>query len=164
VTVLTPDDLAALRAQLRGDEGERLVVYDDATGLPIRAGSVVQGNPTIGIGRELSKHGISKAESAYLNNNDILEVSTELAQLYPWFLKLDVIRQRAIIDLAFNEGAHGLQKSPKMLAAIAAQDWPSAARELMDGPWHVRVGPRRSGVVRTMLLTGMDPAKGTVAT
>lgn len=156
---LTAEDLAALRAQLRGEEDDRLLVYDDATGLPIRAGSVVKGNPTIGVGRELSKHGLSPAESDYLLNNDILETSAELAGLYPWFLKLDAVRQRAIIDLAFNEGAHGLQKSPRMLMAIAAGDWQTAAAELMDGPWHVQVGPRRSGAVRTMLLTGADPVR-----
>lgn len=161
---MTADDLSALRAELRVDEEERLFVYDDATGLPIRAGSVVKGNPTIGVGRELSKHGLSLEESAYLLNNDILEVSRALEQLYPWFVTLDPVRQRALITLAFNEGAHGLQKSPKMLAAIVVGDWSTAAAELMDGLWHVQVGPRRAGRVRVMLLTGADPAKGARAT
>jgi len=44
-------------------EGIRLFVYDDATGKPITAGSICQGNPTIGIGRELSKTGISESEA-----------------------------------------------------------------------------------------------------
>jgi lysozyme len=161
---MTAEDLSALRSELRLDEEERLFVYDDATGLPIRAGSVVKGNPTIGVGRELSKHGLSREESAYLLNNDILEVSSELAQLYPWFVKLDPVRQRALINLAFNEGARGLQKSPKMLAAIAVADWSTAAAELMDGPWHVQVGLHRAGRVRVMLLTGADQAKDALAT
>lgn len=161
---MTPNDLAAIRAQLRVEEGDKQFVYDDATGLPIRAGSIVQGNPTIGIGRELSRVGLSKDERAMLLDNDITQRITELTSTFPWFATLDVVRQRAIVDLAFNEGTYGLYKSPKMLRAIQAGDWQTAVNELMDGPWHVQVGPHRSGNVRAMLLTGVDPAKGPIAT
>jgi hypothetical protein len=40
--------LPEMVAELMRDEGTLLYVYDDATGLPIVAGMLVKGNPTIG--------------------------------------------------------------------------------------------------------------------
>lgn len=62
---MNPQTEAQLRAELRGDEGEVLKVYDDATGKPIGPGSVVVGNPSIAVGRNLSGRGLTTVECEY---------------------------------------------------------------------------------------------------
>ena len=52
-------DVSAMVEQLIPEESERYFVYDDATGKTILKGSTVVGNPTIGIGRNLSGEGLS---------------------------------------------------------------------------------------------------------
>jgi GH24 family phage-related lysozyme (muramidase) len=69
--VLTPPDIRLLLSQmLEREEGLRTLVYDDATGKPIGPGSVVQGHPTIGIGRALDVNGITAVEADFLLEND----------------------------------------------------------------------------------------------
>lgn len=60
---------------LRAEEGLRLTVYDDATGKPIKPGTLVKGHPTIGIGRALDVNGITEAEAEYLKANDVAKIT-----------------------------------------------------------------------------------------
>ena len=94
--------------ELTRDEGMRLTVYDDATGAPLKINSVVQGHPTIGIGRALDVRGITPDEAKYLLANDIAAFTLGLQQAYVWFNGLDDVRQRALVNMAFNIGLAGL--------------------------------------------------------
>jgi len=62
-------------------EGESLilVVYDDATGRPLKQGDTLKGHPTIGYGRNLAGNGISEAEAHALLMSD-LEDAESIAQ------------------------------------------------------------------------------------
>ncbi len=142
---MTVDDLAKLRTQLIAHEGLKLFVYQDSAGIE-----------TIGCGRNLRDKGISHDEALSLLEHDIADVEAGLTQAYPWFAALDSVRQRAMIDMAFNVGLHGLLKSPKMLAALSAEDYATAATEMLDGPWASEVG-HRATTLSTMLRTGHDP-------
>ena len=57
-------------------------------------------------------------------------------------VELDEIRQRVIIDMAFNIGVPRLNKFVKMWKAIDNKDFPSAKIEMLDSRWAKQVGNR----------------------
>lgn len=124
-------NLDALKADLRRDEGLRLKPYRDTVG-----------KASIGIGRNLDDVGISEDEADYLLINDIFRAMADLDRAMPWWRDLSEARQRALCNMAFNLGLTRLQGFKKMLAALEAQDWPSAAREALDSKWARQVGDR----------------------
>ncbi len=124
---------AALRQELHGDEGIKLKVYDDATGKPIGPGTVVRGNPSIGVGRNLSGRGITGAESEQLLTNDLVQCEADLAPGLPWITTLTPGRQTVIYSLYFNT----------FLAQMKAGQFDQAADNLESTqPWASEVGPR----------------------
>lgn len=149
-------DLTKLDAQLSLEEGNRLTVYDDATGLAIVKGYTVKGNPTIGIGRLLtSAHGLTQAEVNYLLNDDIAVVTPGVAaMLGPVWSSLVEPRQRVLIDMGFNLGLGGLAGFPHMIAAIKAGDWKTASAEMLDSAAARQLPTRYAALAKTM-LTGV---------
>lgn len=144
---MNPTTAAQLRAELRGDEGEVLRVYDDATGKPIGKGSTLIGNPTVGVGRNLSGRGITQAEAELLLSNDLTACETDLAGPLPWITNLTPGRQTVIYSLYFNVGlgnpARFLAKWPNFLAQMQAGQFVQAADNLESSqPWATEVGPR----------------------
>lgn len=136
-----------LTSELFGDEGERLRVYDDATGKPIGPGSHVIGNPTIAVGRNLSSRGITMNESRMLLTNDIAQLEADVKTIMPWVETLAPGRQIAIYSLYFNTGlgnvTHFAARWPIFLAQMKAGQFDSAAMNLETSkPWCVEVGPR----------------------
>lgn len=136
-----------LRAELRGDEGEVLKVYDDATGRPIGTGTLVKGNPSIGVGRNLSGRGITQEEAAYLESNDMVQCEEDLAPHLPWITTLTPARQTVIYSLYFNVGLGNpmrfLAKWPHFLEQMRSGQYGQAADNLESTqPWATEVGPR----------------------
>lgn len=146
-------DLPAMLAQLTSEEGDRLLVYDDATGLPIGPNSHVIGHPTIGIGRALDVDGISSAEASAMLLSDIKRYLVQLNAL-PWFTALDGIRQRVIVDMRHQLGMHGLLGFQEMIGAITRQDWNTAAAAGLDSAWYHET-PGRAQHLMAMLRTGI---------
>src|SRR5271166_3187834 len=99
-------DMDAMIAQLTPEECTggviSFVVYDDASGLPIKPGSHVIGNPTVGIGRNLYGKGLTASEATYLCVNDIMEVVACYDLHIPWWRQLSPMRQRQLLDMGFN--------------------------------------------------------------
>lgn len=144
----------AMCRELARDEGLRLTVYDDATGLPIEQGSVVQGHPTIGIGRNLTKaRGITEREALYLLDNDLAAVEFELNVKVPWWADLSEARQRALANMAFNMGYPRLSLFRNMLHALESGDYERAADEALDSRWARQVGARADRIA-TMIREG----------
>ena len=144
---MNPQTEALLLQELRGDEGEVLRVYDDATGRPIGPGSVVQGNPSIGVGRNLSARGLTREESEYLLANDVAQCEADLAPTLPWVATLSPARQTVIYSLYFNTGLGNAPrfeaKWPNFLAQMKAGQFDAAASNLETSqPWAKEVGPR----------------------
>ncbi len=136
-----------LRAELHGDEGIKLKVYDDATGRPIGPGTLVQGNPTIGVGRNLAGRGLSPAESEQMLSNDLAQCEADLAPGLPWITLLTPARQTVIYTLYFNVGlgnpARFEAKWPNFLAQMKAGQFAAAADNLESSqPWATEVGTR----------------------
>ena len=141
-------------------EGLRLQVYQDTLGID-----------TIGIGRNLEDRGITKeeldwmdipnmaivhtegiteADAMYLAENDVQIVEEELLRAHPCVDRLDAVRQLICIDMAFNMGVPRLCKFKKMWAAIEAEDYPTAAKEMLDSRWATQVKGRATKLANAM--------------
>lgn len=143
-----PLDMQAILADLRRDEGEvkagdRHVVYDDATGEPIVAGTHVRGNPTVAYGRNLTAgRGITDPEADELLEDDVNAVCRELDNAIAWWRGLSDNRQRALVNMAFNMGVPTLMQFRKMLGALQAGRYEVAAEEALRSRWSSQVGAR----------------------
>ena len=100
---------------------------------------------TIGYGRnvdELGGIGISPDEADLLLRNDIDRTIAECEQ-WEWFGDLQPAQQSVLIQLCFQLGYPRLIKFKRMLAALAEQDYDTAADELLDSRFAEQV-PRRA--------------------
>lgn len=134
--------LADMTRRLTVEEGKRLFVYDDATGLPIKPGSVVRGHPTIGVGRCLDTHGISASECAALLSNDIQQCA-DCLDTHDWFVAANPQRQMALVDMCFQLGYLSLLDFRQMIDAIKQGDWQRARFCALDSAW-ARETPERA--------------------
>lgn len=129
-------DLALPR--LKTEEGFRATKYTDT-----------QGRLSIGYGFNVDA-GISLLAASALLQAQIVERQNQLLT-YPWYSNLDPVRQSVCLDIAFNDGLHGLLNFPHMIAALAKGDWAAAATEChVDNP---ELAGRYS-VLAQLLLTG----------
>jgi lysozyme len=110
-------DLAMPR--LKTEEGFRAAVYRDTKGLQ-----------TIGYGFCVDRGITLRAAEALL----IAQAGECHDQLmaFPWYANLDDARRSVLLDLAFNNGLHGLLAYVHMLAAVGRKDWADARAELLD--------------------------------
>ena len=65
---------------------------------------VLNGDITIGVGRNLDALGLSEEEVLYLLENDINRCDKELIHNFKWYPELCRARQDAMINLCFNLG------------------------------------------------------------
>ena len=148
-----------LITQLAKHEGVVLEVYKDSLGFD-----------TIGIGRnledrgiadlelahmektmsEIYKDGITKEEAYFLADKDVEIVERELLNSHPIVRELDAIRQRVLVDMAFNMGIPRLNKFSRMWGAIDKQDYESAAGEMQDSRWATQVKSRADTLAYAM--------------
>lgn len=138
-------DRAAMTRQLRLHEGERLKPY-----------RCTSGKLTIGVGRNLEDRGITAQESAYLLANDIEAEERALVKALPWVAQLDEVRQRVLLDMAFNMGIGTLLTFKNTLATVRAGDYQRAAVMMLDSRWARQVGERAQRLSR-MMATGKVP-------
>ena len=141
-------------------EGLKLQVYQDTLGID-----------TIGIGRNLKDRGITKqeldeldipnidhvyeygiteADAVYLATNDVQIVEEELVRAHPCVDRLDSVRQLIVMDMAFNMGVPRLCKFKKMWNAIHDEDFPTAAKEMLDSRWANQVKGRATKLANAM--------------
>jgi len=141
-------------------EGLKLQGYQDTLGID-----------TIGIGRNLEDRGITKqeldeldipnidhvyeygiteADAVYLATNDVQIVEEELVRAHPCVDRLDSVRQLIVMDMAFNMGVPRLCKFKKMWNAIHDEDFPTAAKEMLDSRWANQVKGRATKLANAM--------------
>jgi lysozyme len=137
-------DRQKLIQQLRRHEGERLKPY-----------RCTAGKLTIGVGRNLDDRGITAQESAYLLSNDIDRVWTELRTRLPWVTGLSDVRQRVLLDMAFNLGIDGLLQFRNTLLRVEAGHYQKAGEMMLDSLWAKQVGMRAQRLSK-MMQTGID--------
>lgn len=130
---------------------EQLILHE---GMKLKPYRCPAGKLTIGVGRNLEDKGLSKQEALFLLRRDIAEITNELRK-YPWFKTLDMVRQKVLIDMAFNLGINGLLSFKKMLSYLKAGDYEKAADEMVNSRWYGQVGDRSKRLVK-MMRTGED--------
>lgn len=129
--------------QLARDEGLRLFPYTDTVG-----------KLTIGYGRNLTDDGISKTEALFLLGRDIMRVSQQVEETWPWTQTLDDARKGALINVAFNLGIHGLSEFRNFLGLMQQAKWEEAAAELLNS-LAARQLPTRYARLALQVRTGL---------
>lgn len=138
-------NLTKLEDQLIQHEGLRLDMYRDSVGIW-----------TIGIGRNLEHVGLrTEAEARYLLRSDVLAIRAEIERSIQWVGDLNEVRQRVLMDMAFNLGVSGLMKFQKTLRHVAAGRYEAAAQEMLRSRWADQVG-QRAMTLSKMMATGHD--------
>ncbi len=115
-------------------EGIRTAMYKDSLGYW-----------TIGVGRLIDpKKGgkLSIDECMHLLGNDLASSRSELS-VFPWFRKLDQVRQDMLVEMNFNVGLSNLLEFKRMIAAISINDFETAKREFMDSLLAKQIGKDR---------------------
>ena len=135
-------DMPTMVAELRRDEGVRLKPYRDTVG-----------KLTVGTGRNLDDVGISDDENNLMISNDIGRTCAGLDKAIPWWRNLDPVRQRVIVNMAFNLGVYALLGFHDTLSAIQASDWQGAHDGMLASHWANQVGERAQRLA-SMILTG----------
>lgn len=129
---MNPSDFAALRAAVQADEGFRGLVYDDATGLPVKAASTLQGNPSLGYGMNIASTPLPRDLAGKWMEEVLAARVGELTRGFPVVLTLSGPRQIVLGNMAYNLGVPRLSGFKKMWIAIHANDFDRAAAELLD--------------------------------
>lgn len=136
-------NLDAMRSELIRDEGMRLKPYRDTVG-----------KLTIGVGRNLDDVGITQTEAAHLLDSDIRRTAEELDRSLPWWRSLDEVRQRVLLNMAFNMGVTGLRGFKNTLAAVQAGKYEDAAAGMLASKWAQQVGQRAQRLADMMIKGG----------
>ena len=152
-------DRDELIKQIAHHEGVVLKVYKDSLDID-----------TIGIGRnlehrgiedlelahmektmsEIYENGITEQDAYFLAHRDIEIVEKELLASRPVVEELDNIRQRVLVDMAFNMGTPRLNRFYRMWSAINELDFKSAAIEMLDSLWARQVKSRSDTLAYAM--------------
>lgn len=144
------------------NEGSRLAAYDDATGEPVPAGGHAHGTLSIGVGHTgpevvpgliWSQH---EVDAAYMRDYSLATRGAALALGGECWLRLDLVRKAALVDLDFELGMRGLEGFEHMILAVRAFQWAEAAAQLQASRLDRQV-PRRVARNGHMLLKGEWP-------
>jgi len=118
------------------EEGFRAHAYYD-TAVPPRL--------TIGFGRNIDREGgglgITEEEAEVMLRNDIDRSVQECANWY-WFDRQPDRVKRVLIELCFQLGYPALSGFNRMLSALSADNYETAAAELLDSKFAVQVPHR----------------------
>lgn len=133
-------NLDAMRSELIRDEAMMLKPYRDTVG-----------KLSIGVGRNLDDVGISQVEAAHLLDADIQRTADALDKALPWWRGLDEVRQRVLLNMAFNMGVSGLLGFKHTLADVRAGNYDFAAAGMLESKWAQQVGQRAQRLADMMV-------------
>lgn len=135
-------DIDQLITDLKKDESFRPYLYDDATGEPIVKGSHVVGNPTVAYGWCPSTNLCSEELGEIILRYQALDKWNQLLKDQPWLREAPENIQRALADMAFNLGVHGLDGFKTFLGLIKAGKYQEAYEDLKGTLWAKQVKSR----------------------
>jgi lysozyme len=146
-------------ALVAGAEGYRSRAYDDATGERVVPGYTMKGHVTIGYGRALDVDGVTVAEAVMLRDNSVAAAIADARTVFgpTRWSTLDLNRQAALVDMAYELGRAGLAGFRAMIAALDRGDWPAAHDAALASAWAGQVAGRAERDAK-ILLTGQLPA------
>lgn len=143
----------------------RLAFHEGVRLKPYRCSA---GKLTIGVGRNLDDNpltpeerkacgdiyqGITKNAAYMLLRNDVTRCEEELRKNIPFYLKLDVERQYALIDMCVNLGINKLLRFRNMLKALEEKNYNLAGYECLNSNYHKQV-PNRAKRIAYLIRTG----------
>ena len=134
-----------LREQLQEMEGVIPYAYQDTLGFW-----------TIGCGRLIDKRKggrLTPDEIGMLLDNDILEKRDQVLKALPWTATLDLVRQDALVNMAFQLGIAGLMEFSQSLAALRDGHYEHAANLFLQSRWAIQT-PARAKRITRQLATG----------
>jgi lysozyme len=159
--------------QLILHEGYRMKPYLDTEGFL-----------TVGVGYNLSARGVdfinrtigtrfatpqevrlSREQAVSVLKADIARIEKAIPGLLPEYTALDEVRQRVVVDMAFNLGRMRALGFKKAIAALKVRNWSACAKELYASKWADQVGDGpgqkydRADRLADMILTGNDYTK-----
>ncbi len=129
-------------AQIKNDEGLRLVRYKDSLGLP-----------TIGYGRHRADLPLvispNTAEEWLIE--DVAEARECAKSLAP---NIHPEAENILTNMAYNMGCPRLSGFDRMLEAVNEENYVKAAKEMENSRWYFQVGNRSKRLVDRMLDVG----------
>ena len=147
-------DRDRLRHEIERDEGFVAHAYDDKSGAPVTA---PRGWVTIGIGFLVDSRlgaGIPRAVAEVWLDSLLDDIESQLDLKLPWWRTLCRVRQRALMNMAYQMGVPRLLKFTRTLAALEAGDYAKAAAEALDSVWARDRSPARAMRISHMLEFG----------
>jgi lysozyme len=135
-------NIEAMKRELIRDEGMKLKPY-----------YCPAGKLTIGVGRNLEANGITEVEAEMLLAFDIEKFGAQLDRAIPWWRGLDEVRQRVLLNMAFNLGTAKLMEFQTTLGHVRAGKWDEAANAMLKSKWAGQVGARAVRLAK-MMRTG----------
>lgn len=139
------DNTDQLIKQLKRHEGIELTPYKDTEGIL-----------TIGIGRNLEHRGITEKEAEFMLMNDLAEFM-KTARSYVWYDSLNDVRKAVIVNMLFNLGQPRFNKFVAMQEALKAQNYATAAAEMLDSRWAKQVKGRATELAEQMRTGKWQP-------
>ena len=118
-------------------------------GLRLKPYKCTAGKLTIGYGRNLEDNGISAYEADVLLNDDIQNCYAQCIK-FPFWNKLNDVRQAVLLDMCYNLGFARLNGFKKMLKALGRLDYKTAAKEMLDSKWARDVKSRATELAELM--------------
>ena len=136
-------DCEKLLAQLMRLEGRWLAPYYDGAG------------NLIVVANDRGEQASTDRKSMTVLESDVRRVALHLEDIFPVVRRLDAVRQRVLIHMAFNMGAEQLLTLPRFISAVQFRNWEAAAEEMLFSNW-AKHEQRRANVLAQMMRTGGD--------
>jgi len=136
-------DCEKLLAQLIRLEGRWLAPYYDGAG------------NLIVVANDRGEQASTDRKSMTVLESDVRRVALHLEDILPVVGRLDAVRQRVLIHMAFNMGAEQLLALPRFISAVQFRNWQAAAEEMRFSDW-AKHEQRRANVLVHMMRTGRD--------
>jgi len=135
-------DYCHLLAQLTRYEGFRLRHYQDTAGKLTAA-------------KQTPIRAVRADAVATTLERDLRRIATQLEDQWPTFRKLDPVRQRVLLHIAFNIGVARLLAQRGLVRAVDVCSWNAAADEMFMSEWATQ-DQGRAVVLAEMMRTGRD--------
>lgn len=143
ISMISPMMRYKLKQELMTYEGYHTHPYYDSSG-----------KLHIGIGRNLEDQGIYPTEIDLMVNHDIDWAWSELNKTFPWFIRMDDIRQIVILQMYFNLGSKRFHSFKHMITALDRGLYSLAAQEMLHSKWATDVGDERAKHLAKLMETG----------
>ena len=136
-------DCEKLLAQLIRLEGLWLAPYYDGAG------------NLIVVADDRGEEASTERKRVTVLESDVRRVALHLEDILPVVGRLDAMRQRVLIHMAFNMGVKQLLTLTRFISAVQFRNWEAAAKEMLFSDW-AKHEQQRANVLAEMMRTGRD--------